>query len=301
MLNSIEHIIISRTDAIGDVMLTLPMAGFLKNKYPNLRVTFLGNTYTSPILKYCTAIDHIVELAELQKLDKADQITLIQNLKADAIVHVFPNKVVAKLAKQAGIKYRVGTTNRLYHWLYCNRLVRLSRKNSDLHEAELNLHLLKGVGLQDFPKKTEIYRYYALRIPNVDSTVAQYISKDKTNIILHTKSKGSAREWGLENFARLIQKLKPSAYQIILTGTEAEGHLFRANLLEPFDHVIDTSGKLSLEQLIQLISKHRAITYCIGSWEKSNRTLCTNAPALSTTLGTTGNARRCFSDKQKLQ
>ena len=46
----------------------------------------------------------------------------------------------------ARIAERIGTTNRIYHWRYCNELVRLSRRNSVYHEAQLNLRLLAPLG-----------------------------------------------------------------------------------------------------------------------------------------------------------
>ena len=46
-----ETIIVSRTDSIGDVMLTLPMMGMLRGHYPKARLVFLGRTYTEPVLR----------------------------------------------------------------------------------------------------------------------------------------------------------------------------------------------------------------------------------------------------------
>jgi heptosyltransferase III len=253
VLDKLQHIIISRTDAIGDVMLTLPMAGYLKRLKPDLRITFLGNTYTAPVLKTCTAIDEVLVFAELEALSPAAQIQSLKALKADAIIHVFPNPKVARLAKQAHIPYRIGTNRRIFHLNTCNRLVNLSRKNSNNHEAELNLFLLKGIGIQQFPNKNEIADLYQLQVRDKSEAILSFIDQNKVNIILHPKSKGSAREWGVENFSQLIRALNPKIYNILVTGTEAEGQLIRPYLCQPFQHVVDTTGRLSLDQLIALI------------------------------------------------
>ena len=47
----LQHLLISRVDAIGDVVLTLPLVGLLKAIHPQLRVTFLGRRYTRAILE----------------------------------------------------------------------------------------------------------------------------------------------------------------------------------------------------------------------------------------------------------
>ena len=50
VLKDLHKIIISRTDSIGDVMLTLPLCVWLKEKYPNTELVFLGRTYTESIV-----------------------------------------------------------------------------------------------------------------------------------------------------------------------------------------------------------------------------------------------------------
>ena len=46
---SVNRIIISRTDSIGDVMLTLPMCVWLKKNIPGVELIYLGKNYTKPV------------------------------------------------------------------------------------------------------------------------------------------------------------------------------------------------------------------------------------------------------------
>ena len=57
VLKDLHKIIISRTDSIGDVMLTLPLCVWLKEKYPNTELVFLGRTYTESIVSSFSCID----------------------------------------------------------------------------------------------------------------------------------------------------------------------------------------------------------------------------------------------------
>ena len=50
-------ILISRTDSIGDVILTLPMAGLIKKNYPDSVIFFLGRTYTKETIALSKHID----------------------------------------------------------------------------------------------------------------------------------------------------------------------------------------------------------------------------------------------------
>jgi ADP-heptose:LPS heptosyltransferase len=78
-------------------------------------------------------------------------------------------------------------------------------------------------------------------------------SPPRFNLILHPKSKGSAREWGLDNFSRLIALLPEDKFSIYITGTKEEGLLMQDFLRRHEKRVTDLSGKLTLTELISFI------------------------------------------------
>lgn len=244
----------SRTDSIGDVVLTLPMAGVLKKHFPTCEVVFLGRSYTKDVIVLSKHVDQFVNYDELEKLPLAGAATEIKKLNADIFLHVFPKKEIAQLAKKAGIGLRVGTTNRLYHWLYCNKLVRLSRKNSPLHEAQLNIKLLRFMAIDADIQLADIKNYYGFEnVPALDSKAASWIDSKRVNLILHPKSKGSAKEWGLDNFKKLVELLPEEKYKIFVSGTAQDAQLMPELLSHPKIH--DLTGKLSLQQFIAFINK----------------------------------------------
>lgn len=261
MKDNKKTFIISRTDSIGDVVLTLPMAGILKQQYPNSFIYFLGQKYTQPVIEICEHLDGFLDWSEIKKKSFDEQILFFQNLSVDEIIHVFPTKEIAKIAKKAKIPVRIGTRNRWYHWLYCNKLIKLSRRKSNLHESQLNIKLLPDFSNRDIPTLTEINSFYGIK-PIEPFKSQKYISSHKINLILHPKSKGSAREWGLDNYATLIKLLPDDKYTILLTGTEEEGLLFREYLVDPYPLVHDLSGELSLKELISLINSADALVAC---------------------------------------
>jgi heptosyltransferase-3 len=251
----LNHILISRTDAIGDVILTLPMAGYLKQIYPKAKVSFLGTAYTAPLIECSAFIDEFINYSQLLSLSETEQADCLKGKNIDAIVHVLPNKHVAALARQAGIKLRIGTTNRLFHWYTCNKLVRLSRKHSGLHEAQLNLMLLKPLGLSNVPLLDAIIQYNkftpAIELPDKFKTLL--ISK-KFNLILHPKSHGSGVEWGLEKFKILAAALPAGKFKIFVTGSDKEQVLLADWLKTLPQSVVDLTGQLSLNELIAFVA-----------------------------------------------
>ncbi|MDR0789591.1 MAG: glycosyltransferase family 9 protein [Bacteroidales bacterium] len=260
--NSISSptILISRTDGIGDVVLTLPVAGIIRKHFLKSKILFLGKTYTEPIINNDRDIDKFLNWDLLQKMGEKQQIDLLRAEKIDVILHIFPSKPIARLAKKAKIAQRVATSHRIYNWLYCNRLINLSRRNSDLHEAQLNLQLLKPViGAFEMPTLSELSTYINFEIA-ASIPYNELIDKAKFNLILHPKSQGSAREWGEKNFCRLITMLPEDKFKIFVCGTQKEGDLMRQELIEKHkDRVTDLTGKFSLSQYCNFISQADAL------------------------------------------
>jgi heptosyltransferase-3 len=252
------NIILSRTDSIGDMVLTLPMAKVIKEYFPHTKVFFLGREYTRAVVDACIYADGFIELNDFLKKD-----FLIDNKPADAIVHVKPLAAVASHAKKLKIKWRIGTTNRIFHWHTCNKLVKLSRKRSNLHEAQLNLKLLHPFGIKKDFCLNEIQDFYGLKkIKPLDKKYAELLDSSKYNLILHPKSRGSAREWGLDNFELLIFLLDKTHYKIFISGTEAEKKLVQPLLDKVALTVTDITGQMSLPDFVSFIAHCDGIVAC---------------------------------------
>lgn len=255
-----KRVIVSRTDSIGDVLLTLPMIAWLKTHFPSITILFLGKGYTKSIVEAYTLVDEFIDWNDYNKLSGNAQTALFSKLNADAIIHVFPQKEIASLAKKARIKTRVGTSHRLYHLWTCTEKVSFTRKNSDLHEAQLNHALLKPFGLSELPSLEEIkqtttnFMVPSVKLPVAFSTLTSYS-------VFHPKSQGSAKEWPMKKYVEAALILAEKGKTVVFTGTEAEGKLFREQLPKHVN-IIDSTGLLTLEQLMVLIQKAKNLVAC---------------------------------------
>ena len=229
------------------------MAGFIKKHFPKSTVVFLGRNYTKDVIALSEHVDEFINYDDLEKLSSGERIAELKKINTDVFVHVFPKKEIAQLAKSAGIPLRVGTKNRIYHWLTCKKLINLSRKNSDLHESQLNFKLLSFLNIETSVSLSAVSDYYGFtKVPTLNSDHAQLIDPNRFNVILHPKSKGSAREWGIDNFEKLIELLPKEKFKIFISGTEQEGKLMPELLKNK--NIIDLTGKLSLQQYIAFIN-----------------------------------------------
>jgi ADP-heptose:LPS heptosyltransferase len=231
---------IARTDSIGDVIVTFPLCGFIKKHSPNTRIVFIGRSYTQAIVEACPYVD------EFLNFDKHAE----SNLNVDACVFAFPDAEVMKWVKAQGVKKRIATGSRVASWKFANDRVFFSRKNSDLHESQLNFHLLYSFGIKDIPSLEEIRAWHVLK-PQVESPIQ--LEPNKRSVVFHMLSKGSALNWSLQQYQALAGLLPAADFNIYITGTEEEGVRIRKDFR--FDsHITDLTGKLSLPQLIAFIS-----------------------------------------------
>ena len=251
--------LVSRTDAIGDVVLTLPVAGWLKQQHPGCRVVLIGRAYTAAVAAACPWVDEFLNVDELWQLSEKDQLASLQSQAPTAIIHVFPSKRLAKLAKLARIPMRIGTRNRLFHWLTCNRLVALSRRHSPLHEAQLNLALLMPLGYREplvlaaVAPLVRLQAAVALRLEFQQLLAAR--QPGQLNVILHPRSRGSAREWGLAHFSQLAQLLHTAGHRVFISGTVAEGEELAEWLRDNASFLTaDLTGQLALPEFIAFIA-----------------------------------------------
>jgi ADP-heptose:LPS heptosyltransferase len=262
---SLDHktIVISRIDSIGDVILTLPLCAWIKEKYPTTKIIFLGQKYTQPILECFDAIDEIYFWDEIVAQPEQGIILTIKSWNADVFVHVFPNKRIAKLVRKAKIPIRIGTSHRAYHLLTCNVRPNFTRKKSDLHEAQLNFKLLQNYGVGQPPELQAIRNWVNAFQPKQSLLPEQeiWLTTERKKVILHPKSQGSAVEWPMQKYITLAQKLVERDYRVFFSGTEKEGQLFRTQLPQ-HPEIIDISGKLTLGQFISFIDKADALVAC---------------------------------------
>lgn len=252
-INNTARIIVSRTDSIGDVSLTLPLCSWIKSKFPGVTLVFLCKRYTQELVRCFKPVD---EILLLEDLEMDDQNTRNEKLRSDIILHVFPSKKIARWAKQAGVEYRIATSHRWFHWFTCNIRISFTRKNSSLHEAQLNFNLLKPLGLKTIPSFEEIKSVkYDVIIPSKPDFFSPGY------VILHPLSQGSAINYPLKHYIALAEWFTRQGHHVLITGTEKEG----VQLGSTFDHisgVTNVCGKFSLGELISLISKAKVLIAC---------------------------------------
>jgi transcriptional regulator with PAS, ATPase and Fis domain len=133
---NIKRIIISRTDSIGDVMLTLPMCVWLRDHYIDAELIYLGRGYTKPVIDAFSVIDRFIDWQEIEALPISQQAKLLRFLESGEI-----RKVGSKESQHVDVRI-IAASNVLL-----KELIQQKKFREDLY-FRLNAHSLVLVPLR---------------------------------------------------------------------------------------------------------------------------------------------------------
>lgn len=279
MKNKLKKIVVSRTDKIGDVVLSLPTFKFLKERIPSAELTAHVSSYTYPLVKSSPYVDSIITREDDETISQT--VKKFRSASADAILFLYPRPDLAIAAYISGIPIRAGTAFRWYSFLY-NLRVREHRSDSIKSEAEYNLNIARSLLYEDearsFPGNLNSN---LLKVdPVAEQRVTQFLSdlNIKSFIVVHPGSRGSAVDWPLENFSKLVSILAGEiGIPVILTGSDNERILCEKVRYENKE-AINTAGIFSLSELIALLSK--ASLFVSNSTGPIHIASCTGTPVV---------------------
>ena len=247
------NILIVRPDGIGDEILSLPVATALRGLLPDARLIFLSSAYAAPVLWHHPDVDEIRTLEGGESL--RDLVRLFRaGIHAALFLKPFRKLIVA--AWLAGVPLRVGTGYRWYSWLL-NRRVYEHRSDFSKHESLYNLGVLRGLGLNP----GEVASPPRVIITSEEHRWAvTFLGPPTTRIVVHPGGL-SSRIWKAAQFRDLVWRLAQDGYEILLTGSQAEGERFRSEtgMMECPPGVRDLMGTLSLRELMAVIAESQAV------------------------------------------
>jgi ADP-heptose:LPS heptosyltransferase len=256
--DNIKKIIVSRTDNLGDVILTLPLITQIKKNFPKAEVTFLVKKYVHDLIKDYPGIDKFVFIDKLNSSSKLRKFFQAGNY--DMMFNVFPRFELALAAFLLGVKVRIGTGYRWYSYLF-NKRNHEHRKTAEKHEAQYNLNLLKTVvHNKDFPVEFHL-SVSKIEIKNLSEKLKGKLDLNSDFIIVHIPSNGSAATLPKEKFAEYINRFNSEFkdVKVIFTGVDGEEDDINAviNKIEDTSNIVNLCASLTLSELKVLIDKSK--------------------------------------------
>jgi ADP-heptose:LPS heptosyltransferase len=211
-------ILIVRNDRLGDLILALPAVQALRRRHPEARIGLVVAQATAPLLElYPERVERWI--------DDEEHLRRLSGDRPDAIVFLYPDRRWARAASRARVPERIGTAYRRWSWRF-NRRVRVHRRSSGRHEAELNLAVaapLSGEAACVLPG-LQVPSPYARRADDLLARVAG-LGPDEPFVAIHPGSSGSAWNWPPDRYAETVAALAAEDIPVVVTGASHEQEL----------------------------------------------------------------------------
>ncbi len=247
-----NHILVARTDKVGDLLLSLPTLQALKEAFPRARLTVLANPYAREIVQGHPAVDAVELLQPGENpLHLAGR---FRGLNPDVFIALYPRPSQALAAWLAGIPTRIGTAYRWYSLFY-NRRVKVHRSACDRHEVEYNLDLARALGVGGTAGKIHFPLADAERAFARDLLREKGLAPGVPYVAVHPGHRGSALNWRPDRYAQLIDRLcRRKGLKVVITGGPEETDLVsrvttHLSGLTPDQKPILLIGECTLRQL----------------------------------------------------
>jgi lipopolysaccharide heptosyltransferase II len=250
------RILVVRTDRIGDVLLSTPVAGALKGASRENHVTMMVSPYTKPILENNPNVDEILVCSSTDK--NGELARKLSRAKYDVAVLLHPTLRLAWVLARSRIPRRIGTASRAYSFLF-NERIHLRRSLSNLHEAECNLAMVEPLC-----GKADSIRPELFVTEEEEALAEEKLASLGLNpgdfVAIHPGSGGSARDWPLRRFASLADAVESGlGKRVLVTGGPGEEELISRMMTLLKSRPARVSGESGIRLLAAILARASAL------------------------------------------
>ena len=211
-------IIISRTDKIGDLILSIPSFFMAKKMYPEAEIILLVRNYNYEIVKNLPFVDRVYKIDDFRQEELLEK---IKYFNADIFVALYNDSYISKLAKASGAKKRIGPISKFSSFFAFNQGVYQKRSKSIKNEADYNLDLIRKIDTEKFDKNFEIET--KIYLENSHREVAKIFFAENNigekTLVVNPFMGGSAKNITDDEYVSLLQKIydRVEGLNIIIT------------------------------------------------------------------------------------
>lgn len=203
----IKRVIVSRTDKIGDLILSVPSFFMIKKMYPQAELVVLVRRYNYEIVKNLPYVDRIIKIDDYTQNELLEKIPYF---KADIFIALYNDRFVSQLAKASKAPIKIGPLSKLYSFFTFNKGVWQKRSKSIKNEAEYNLDLIKKADEKRYNEVFEVNTRIYLGKENIkaaDTFFSTYNVVGET-LVVNPFIGGSAKNIRDEEYISLLQRFR---------------------------------------------------------------------------------------------
>lgn len=224
----LKKILLVRPDAIGDMVLMIPLINTLKERYPHAHIYTLQQAYTAPLLAAHPSVKEV--LIDHKKSGQAHGLSgffryarFLASYQFDAVLMPYLEPYYARLMWAANIPIRIGDGQKILLRPWSTHPVSLDYRNLPCHEAMQMAQLAKALDPQ-----TKIVDTMDVHLTNQEDKEALALLEryqvTEPFILIHAASGGGNRPWSIEKYGAFIRHIRTHRpdLTLFLTGTGAK-------------------------------------------------------------------------------
>lgn len=202
-----KTIIVSRTDKIGDFIVSIPSFATIRAMYPSCKIVALISRINRITASALRCIDEVVCIEDYSYEVLKQKII---DYKADAFIALLATETVIKLAYASKAPIRIGPKSKFLSFFVFNKGLRQRRSRCVKSEAQYNLDLVACLDPELFAEtgvKNETIMYSESDAERVDSFLKDNgIEKGDKFILMNPVSGGSGANIARSSYSALINQ-----------------------------------------------------------------------------------------------
>jgi len=258
------RILVTRTDRLGDLVLSTPIFEALRCKFPQALITALVFQENREVVEGNPHLSEVI-LYDKKGREKGiwGQIKLVHQLQKrryDLVIHLHATNRMHLLTWAAGIPRRIGW-KRKCAWALTHAFEDV-KKEGTKHEAYYNFDLLEPLGI--FPEVAKVRAFFPCSEKNrrsVEELISRMgISEKKPWVVFNPSASCPSKIWPAERFGEVADYLADNySAECFVIGTRADRAYVQRVKAAARCAVHDLSGRLSIGMLGVLLSRSRLL------------------------------------------
>ncbi len=253
------RILVTRTDRIGDLVLSTPVFTALRRRFPQAWIACVTFSENRELVEGHPDLNEVI-LYDKKGREKGllGNFLFAERLKSkkfDAVIHLHATNRMHWTGWLAGIPARIGW-KRKSAWTLTHALPDI-KKEGKQHESEYNFELLRFLGIE---KPAQIEPYFP---PNERARLSleellrhHGVDQDRPRVILSPAASCVSKRWPAERFGYLAEQLvNRYGVQILITGSAEDAALAAKIGAAANIELCDLTGRLSLGMLGELFKQ----------------------------------------------
>jgi ADP-heptose:LPS heptosyltransferase len=256
----VKNILFIRLRLLGDIILTIPALEIYKKHFPKNNIYYVVEEKYREIAELIPGLQQVISVPSQMSIK--NHVQFHKQMKAlgfDTVVDFHSGPKSALLTRLSGAKIRIGYKTPNRNWAYNHLTSREMDPSSPTHSTFNQAKLLEHFGISITGPQIPFYPPISIPVNHVAPDIKNLLTIVTANfkrIVIHVGAGNLFRDWGIENFSALINRLTANQIAVFLVGNSEEEKTKGAYLAaRQVNQVYDLTGRLSIIDMFYLISQ----------------------------------------------